>query len=138
MTPRRRHAAGSPPRAATALVVDDTAAVRKQLAAILRDAGVQAREAADGAEAWRSLQDAPVDIILTDVNMPVMDGLKLIALVRNDEARRGTPIVVLSTAAGEEDLRRAEGLGASAYLVKPVEAAQVLRAVRTLLGGVTA
>jgi two-component system, chemotaxis family, chemotaxis protein CheY len=117
-----------------ALVVDDSAVVRKQLGLALQRIGLNTIEAEDGAAAWRQLQGAPADIILTDINMPVMDGLKLIALVRAADEHRGTPIVVITTEAAEEDRRRAEGLGASAYLLKPVEMPRVVRVIRELLG----
>jgi two-component system chemotaxis response regulator CheY len=70
----------------TALVVDDSAAVRKQVGLTLQRIGLNTVEAEDGAAAWRQLQAGCADIILTDVNMPVMDGLKLISLVRSVES----------------------------------------------------
>ena len=118
----------------TALVVDDSAAVRKQLVLALQRIGLNTVEAPDGAAAWRQLQAGPADIILTDINMPVLDGLKLIALVRGADQYRRTPIVVISTEAANEDRRRADGLGASAYLMKPVQMPRVVHVVRELLG----
>ncbi len=120
-------------RGRTALVVDDSALIRKQIGLALPRAGLNTVEAQDGGSAWRSLQGRPVDVILTDVNMPVMDGLKLISLVRGDDALRATPVVVITSEAADEDRRRAEVLGASAYLLKPVDAAQVVDVVRELL-----
>ena len=122
------------PTRRTALVVDDSAAMRRQLAHALDRIGVAAVEATDGADAWRRLHGAPVDIILTDVNMPLMDGLKLVGLVRGGGAHRATPIVVITTEAAEEDRRRALSAGANGYLVKPVQGQQVVELVRTLLG----
>jgi two-component system chemotaxis response regulator CheY len=119
----------------TALVVDDSAAVRKQLGLTLQRIGLNTVEAHDGAAAWRQLQGLPADIILTDINMPVMDGLKLIALVRATEAHRRTPIVVITTESADEDRRRAESLGASAYLLKPVQGGRVVTVIRHLLDG---
>ncbi len=122
-------------RGRTALVVDDSAAVRKRLRRALQAVGIETREARDGGEAWRALQEEPVDVLLTDVHMPVMDGLKLIALVRGDEAHRSTPVVVITSESATEEARRAEGLGASAWLAKPVDDAEVIRVVRGLLAG---
>jgi two-component system, chemotaxis family, chemotaxis protein CheY len=119
----------------TALVVDDSAAVRKQIGFTLQRIGLNTVEAQDGAAAWRQLQGLPADIILTDINMPVMDGLKLIALVRATEAHRRTPIVVITTESADEDRRRAENLGASAYLLKPVQGGRVVHVIRHLLHG---
>jgi len=123
----------------SALVVDDSPAMRRQLShALQRTLGISAVEAADGAEAWKKLAEARFDIVLTDVNMPVMDGLKFIALVRQAGGHRAVPIVVITTEGAEADRGRAMALGANAYLVKPVQSQQVAAAVRRLLGGPTA
>jgi two-component system, chemotaxis family, chemotaxis protein CheY len=117
----------------TALVVDDSASIRRILSQALQHIGVDAVGAVDGADAWRRLQSARPDVILTDINMPIMDGLKLIRLVRAGGPHQRTPIVVITTESAEEDRRRAIALGASAYLVKPVQPQQVLEVVRPLL-----
>ncbi len=117
-----------------ALVVDDSSATRRQLAhALQRIVGMAAVEAADGADAWRKLSSAQFDILLTDINMPLLDGLKLVALVRSGGAHQRVPIVVITTEGADADRNRATRLGASAYLVKPVQASQVVKTVRVLL-----
>jgi two-component system chemotaxis response regulator CheY len=116
-----------------ALVVDDSPAMRKQLCFALQRLGLRTAQAADGAQAWRQLQTATYDIIMTDINMPVMDGLKLIGLVRSGGVHQRTPVVVITTEAAEADRRRAESLGANGYLVKPVQSQQILEVVRRLL-----
>jgi two-component system chemotaxis response regulator CheY len=117
-----------------ALVVDDSPAMRRQLAvALQRVSGLKSVEAVDGAEAWRKLASGTFDILLTDVNMPTLDGLKLISLVRSGGAHQQIPVVVITTEGAEADRRRALSLGANSYLVKPVLAEQVVDAVRTLL-----
>jgi two-component system chemotaxis response regulator CheY len=117
-----------------ALVVDDSPSMRKQLCyALARIEGMATSEAGDGAEAWRKLASAAFDIVLTDINMPVMDGLKLVSLVRQGGAHQRVPVVVITTEGAEADRRRAMALGASHYLVKPVQAPQVVEAVRSLL-----
>ncbi len=117
-----------------ALLVDDSAAMRKQLAyALQRVVGMDSAEAGDGAEAWRKLSTATFDILLTDINMPLMDGLKLVSLVRSGGPHQRIPIVVITTESAEADRKRAMSLGASAYLVKPVQAQQVVDVVRSLL-----
>ncbi len=117
-----------------ALVVDDSPAMRRALChAVERLEGFRTVEAADGADAWRKLAAAEFDILLTDINMPLLDGLKLVALVRGGGAHRAIPIVVITTEGAEADRRRALGLGATAYLVKPVQAQQVVQTVRSLL-----
>lgn len=117
-----------------ALVVDDSASARRQLAGALeRVPGLRATEASDGADAWRKLTTGTFDILITDVNMPLLDGLKLISLVRAGGAHQRIPVVVVTTEGAEADRRRALGLGADDYLVKPVQASQVLEAVKRLL-----
>jgi two-component system chemotaxis response regulator CheY len=117
-----------------ALIVDDSGAMRRQLAyALQRIPGVSAVEATDGADAWRKLSSASFDIVLTDINMPLLDGLKLVALLRAGGAHQRVPVVVITTEGAEADRKRAMSLGASAYLVKPVQATQVVEAVRGLL-----
>lgn len=117
-----------------ALVVDDSPAMRKQLSyALQRVMGMNATEAGDGADAWRKLIAGSFDILITDINMPMMDGLKLVSMVRSAGLHQRIPIVVITTEGAEADRRRAMALGASAYLVKPVQAQLVVETVRTLL-----
>jgi len=117
-----------------ALVVDDSSAMRKQLCyALRRVVGMETVEATDGADAWRKLTSAAFDIVITDINMPLMDGLKLVALIRAGGANQHVPLVVITTEGAEADRKRAMSLGASGYLVKPVQANQVVEAVRSLL-----
>jgi two-component system chemotaxis response regulator CheY len=118
-----------------ALVVDDSAAMRKQLGwALQRVFGMNPVEATDGADAWRKLAGARYDIVITDINMPLMDGLKLISLVRAAGGdHRFVPIIVITTEGAHADRGRAMALGASKYLVKPVQSQQVVDAVRELL-----
>ena len=116
-----------------ALVVDDSPTMRKQLGYALQRVGVSAVEAVDGADAWRKLQAASFDILFTDINMPLLDGLKLVALVRAGGRHQRVPIVVITAEAAEADRRQAMSLGASAYLVKPVQAPQVVETARALL-----
>ncbi len=90
-------------------------------------------EAGDGAEAIKKFQGGRFDIVLTDINMPVLDGLKLTAHLRGDPANEKLPIVIITTEAAEEDRERAMKIGASAYLIKPVKAQEVLDTVKKLL-----
>ncbi len=118
-----------------ALIVDDSGAMRKQLCfALERIPGMDATEATDGADAWRKLATAAFDVVITDINMPLMDGLKLVALLRSGGPHQRVPVIVITTERGEADRKRAMSLGANAYLVKPVQATQVVEAVRGVLG----
>jgi two-component system chemotaxis response regulator CheY len=127
------HGAAQPLRV---LVVDDSSVLRRQVChALERSCGMAAVEAGDGAAAWRRLTEARFDLVVTDINMPVLDGLKLVALVRGSEGpNRKVPIVVITTESAQADRDRALALGASAFLVKPVLAPQVVEAARQLLG----
>lgn len=117
-----------------ALVVDDSMALRRSVMyALQRLETLVCVEAQDGAEAIKKLSQQRFDIVLTDINMPVLDGLKLIGHIRADPERKQLPIVVITTESADEDRARAMNLGASAYLVKPVKAKEVLDTVTRLL-----
>ena len=125
------------PAALRALVVDDSQAMRRSLVyALRRIPHLACDEAEDGAAGLKALAAARYDLVLTDINMPLLDGLKLIAHVRGGGAgaHQRVPIVVITTESAEEDRARALSLGANAYLVKPVQAHQVLHTVQQLLG----
>jgi two-component system chemotaxis response regulator CheY len=118
-----------------ALVVDDSMQLRRSVMYALQRIGdVVCVEAGDGAEAIKKFQASKFDLVLTDINMPVLDGLKLIAHLRADTSNDGLPIIVITTESAEEDRERAMKLGASAYLIKPVKAQEVLDTVKNLLG----
>lgn len=117
-----------------ALVVDDSMQLRRSVMYALQRVGdIVCVEAQDGAEAIKKFQGSKFDIVLTDINMPVLDGLKLIAHLRADPANRALPLVVITTESAQEDRDRALKLGASAYLIKPVKAQEVLETVQALL-----
>lgn len=118
-----------------ALVVDDSLAMRRRLVAVLQHLGATAcDEAEDGAEGLKRFSEAEYDLVLTDLNMPLVDGLKLIHHIRAGDRRQNVPILVVTTETAEGDRSRAMALGASAYLLKPIQAARVSSAVRELLG----
>ena len=117
-----------------ALVVEDSTPMRQLIVAAL-DAipGLEVVEAGDGLDALRKIAGARFDIILTDINMPILDGLMLVKRLRSDEAYREVPVVIITTESAEEDRQRALALGATAYLTKPVQAREVVPLVRELL-----
>ncbi|WP_432823500.1 response regulator [Trichloromonas sp.] len=116
------------------LVVDDSPTMRQLLVfALKRLRGVLISEAANGVEGLKKLTSDKYDLIFTDINMPVMDGLKLVSLVRKDPNQCAIPIVVITTEGAEEDRNRAFALGANEYITKPVQSTQVLNAARRLL-----
>lgn len=91
-------------------------------------------EATDGVDALKKLGGEKFDLIFTDINMPIMDGLKLVSLVRNDQALRHIPIVIITTEGAAEDRQRGLALGANDYLTKPIQAGRILAVARELLG----
>jgi two-component system, chemotaxis family, chemotaxis protein CheY len=116
-----------------ALVIEDSQQMRRSIMYALQRTGLfEVEEAQDGAEGLRKLSQSRFDIVLTDINMPVLDGLKVVSHIRAT-VRAAVPIVVITTESAEEDRRRAMSLGASAYLVKPVQAHDVVETVRSLL-----
>src|SRR5207247_2584326 len=120
--------------ALTALVVEDSPTMRQLIVfALSRIRGLTVIEADDGVDALKKLAGGHFDIILTDINMPVMDGLKLVKRVRGDEQLKAIPIVIITTEGAEEDRQRALALGANAYITKPIQAPQVISKVKALL-----
>jgi len=118
----------------TALVVEDSPTMRQLIVfALHRIRGLQVIEADDGVDALRKLTAQRPDIILTDINMPIMDGLKLVKRVRSDELLKTIPIVIITTEGADEDRQRALALGANAYITKPIQAPQVIAKVKELL-----
>ena len=109
----------------TALVVDDSAAMRRHLVAALERLGLRTAEACNGADGWRRLQAGRFDLICTDVNMPLMDGLKLVSLVRAGGAHQATPIVVITTEGAEAMTKEAVKRGANNLVKKPFTPEQI-------------
>lgn len=116
------------------LIVEDSPMMRQLLVfALMRIKGLVVVEASDGVDALRKLSGGRFDIIVTDVNMPIMDGLKLVRRIRTDPAHKDVPIVIITTEAADADRKRAIELGANAYVVKPIQAPAVIATVRELL-----
>jgi len=116
------------------LIVEDSPTMRQLLVfALRRLPGVDIVEAQDGMDGLRKLSSDHFDLALIDINMPVMDGLKLIGLMRGEDELRDVPVVVITTEGAEQDRERALRLGANEYLTKPIQANRVLAVVRSLL-----
>ena len=101
--------------------------------ALKRIRGVRIVEANDGVDGLKKLSAERFDLILTDINMPIMDGLKLVSLVRNDGNYKHIPIVVITTEGAQEDRERALALGANDYITKPIQPTKILDVARALL-----
>jgi two-component system chemotaxis response regulator CheY len=116
------------------LIVEDSPTMRQLLVfALRRLKDVEIVEAQDGMDGLRKVSSDHFDIALIDINMPVMDGLKLIRLMRDEESLKQIPIVVVTTEGADEDRERALALGANEYLTKPIQANRVLAVVKDLL-----
>jgi two-component system chemotaxis response regulator CheY len=117
-----------------ALVVEDSPTMRQLIVfALRRLQSLKVTEADDGVDALKKIQAGTFDILITDINMPIMDGLKLVSLVRKDEIHKGIPIIIITTEGAQEDRQRALSLGANAYITKPIQAPQVINTVKELL-----
>lgn len=112
------------------LTVDDSASMRMLLKASLTEQGFRIEAAHDGQHGLERMHELRPDLLITDINMPRMDGFELIVAVREAQAFRGTPILVLSTEFSDEKKARAREAGATGWITKPFEAAKLGAAIR--------
>ena len=122
----------------TVLVVDDSDTVRRMLRWILTPTGVRVLEAANGALALEILDRDAVDLVLADLNMPIMDGIELIRRIRAIPSHVELPVIMLTTEQRDQDVQAALKAGASQYLTKPSTPAVIRYKVLALLGGAAA
>ena len=116
------------------LVVEDSPTMRQLIVfALKRIRGFQIVEANDGVDGLKKLSTDNFDLIVTDINMPIMDGLKLVSMVRNDPNYKETPIIIITTEGATEDRERALALGANEYITKPIQTMQILETVKKLM-----
>jgi two-component system chemotaxis response regulator CheY len=116
------------------LIVEDSPTMRQLLVfALRRLKGAQIVEAQDGMDGLRKVIGDHFDLAFVDINMPVMDGLKLISLIRGEPNLASMPICVITTEGAKEDRERAISLGANEYLTKPIQANKVLMVAKSLL-----
>jgi two-component system, chemotaxis family, chemotaxis protein CheY len=117
------------------LVVEDSATMRSLIATALEQAATPLKidEAESGFEALRLLPRRRYDLIITDINMPDINGLELVSFVKGSDAHRRIPLVIVSTEGSARDREKGLELGADAYLVKPFEPEELLRVVESLL-----
>ncbi|ABA88657.1 chemotaxis protein CheY [Syntrophotalea carbinolica DSM 2380] len=117
------------------LVVEDSSIMRQLLVMSLRRLpGIVVMEASDGLEALKIIANKNLSLIFSDVNMPGMDGLKLVRMLRGDRRTKDIPVVMVTTEGAEEDRDRAMALGATEYITKPVQAGNVVEIASRLLG----
>jgi two-component system chemotaxis response regulator CheY len=117
----------------TILAVDDSASVRAAVRFTLEGAGYRALEASDGEDALGKLS-ADVRLVLTDLNMPRLDGIELVKRIRANPSFRGLPIVMLTTESQDAKKQAGRAAGATAWIVKPFRPEQLLAVVKKVLG----
>lgn len=123
------------------LIVDDSTVIRRMLARIVRELNLpveQVLEAGDGIEALTALKAHPVAVVLSDINMPNMDGLELLRMIQNNPEWQRIRVVMVTTEGGERKVLDAIRLGASGYLRKPFTPDQIKSKLSSLLGGAAA
>ncbi|HVT02675.1 MAG TPA: response regulator [Thermoanaerobaculia bacterium] len=119
---------------ATFLVVEDSPTMRQLISfSLKRFKNAKIIEAVDGVDALKKLSGEKIDLILTDINMPVMDGLKLVSLVRQNAQLKEIPIIIITTEGAEEDRERGLALGANAYISKPIQSSHLIKTISELL-----
>lgn len=119
---------------ASILTVDDSPSIRVALKIALTNAGYSVAEAGNGAEGIEKAKASAFDLIITDLNMPVMDGLTMIEEMRRMPDQMGVPIVFLTTESDEATKARAKAAGATGWLTKPFDPDQLVRIAKKVLG----
>ena len=119
---------------ATILAVDDSASMRQMVSFTLKGAGYDVLEAGDGKQALELAKGKQVDLVLTDINMPVMDGIALIKELRALPQYKFTPILTLTTESASHKKMEGKAAGATGWIVKPFNPDQLLNTIRKVLG----
>lgn len=120
--------------AKTILSVDDSSSIRQMVAFTLKGAGYEVIEAVDGHEALEKAKTKTVDMVLTDQNMPRMDGLTLIKNLRAMSSYKSVPILMLTTESGDAMKAQGKAAGATGWLVKPFDPAKLLEVTKKVIG----
>ncbi len=116
------------------MTVDDSASIRQMVSFTLKQAGYEVLEAVDGKDALGKLDGAGVNMVLTDLNMPNMDGIELIRSIRANPASKFIPIVLLTTESQADKKQEGKAAGATGWIVKPFKPDQLLAVVKKVLG----
>lgn len=125
--------ANRPSRNRTILAADDSASMRQMVKYTLEDAGYTVVQAADGIDALEYARQADADLVLTDVNMPRMDGITLVRELRSLSNYKFTPMLMLTTESGSEARQRGKRAGATGWIVKPFDPEQLLKTIERVL-----
>ncbi|MDX1587909.1 MAG: response regulator [Oleiphilaceae bacterium] len=116
------------------LIVDDSASIRQVVSITLKGAGFEVIEASDGRDALSKLTGQRVHLMISDVNMPNMDGLSFLKAVKARPEYKFTPVIMLTTESAEDKKMQGQAAGAKAWMVKPFQPQQMLAAVNKLVG----
>lgn len=116
----------------TILVVDDSASIRQVVSLTLKNAGYSVIEAVDGKDALTKLNGAKINLVISDVNMPNMDGISLVRAIKQKPEYKFTPIIMLTTEGSDARKKEGQEAGAKAWVVKPFKPEQMLQAVSML------
>jgi len=116
------------------MTVDDSASVRQMVSFTLKEAGYDVIEAVDGQDALSKLNGSPVHMVITDLNMPNLDGIGLIKGIRANSAYKFVPIVMLTTESQDTKKQEGKSAGATGWIVKPFKPEQLLAVIRKVLG----
>jgi len=114
------------------MIVDDSASMRRVVSIALKGAGYDVLEGVDGKDALSKLKGQKVHLIISDVNMPVMDGIAFLKAVKAMPTYKFTPVIMLTTESAEEKKREGQAAGARAWVVKPFQPEQLVNAVQRL------
>ena len=116
------------------LIVEDSATTRAMIGAVLEELEeIETFEAVSGFDAIKQLPSEEFDLVITDINMPDINGLELISFIKNDRRYTDIPLVIVSTESSEEDKKRGVALGANAYITKPFKPLELQDLVKTIL-----
>ncbi len=118
----------------TIMTVDDSASVRQMVSFTLREAGYNVIEASDGSDAISKINNADLNLIVTDLNMPNMDGIDLIKTVRIHPKHKYVPIIMLTTESQNEKKLEGKNAGATGWIVKPFNPEQLINVVKKVIG----
>ncbi len=118
---------------ATILVVDDSVSLRQVVAISLQSKGYEVIQAGNGKEALTKLNGSKINLVISDVNMPIMDGLTFVTEMKKLPKYKFTPVIMLTTEAGSDMKERGRAAGAKAWVVKPFKPEQMLTAVAKLI-----
>ena len=115
------------------LAVDDSASMRQMVSFTLKNAGFNVVEAVDGQDAWEKANQRDFNLVLTDQNMPRMDGISLVKKLRENPKFKGTPILILTTESSDQMKQAGRSAGATGWLVKPFDPNKLIEVIRKVI-----